>query len=170
MTLGRRLLIVNGVIYRRYVVIASQLYLRLKRGLRRVTPHPRGEGYLGFRVKNPISRKWQWIMAHRAILESLRRLPFLNAVASHRHGTSRSSFGPSCCDWKSIRGNRLDRGSDGTASTGHRTVPGKLASSISTILQMFDDKRSIKGIAEYFGCSRTAVRYHLAKHRPARRS
>ena len=59
------------VVYPNYEITADgDLYLRLKSGrLRRVNPHPRGDGYLGFLVKHPTEGTRKWIMAHRATQE-----------------------------------------------------------------------------------------------------
>lgn len=158
----------HGVLYRRFAVDEEGYvyrWLKGKQDWKRLTAHPRGDGYLGFSVTHPETGKQQWVMGHAAREESFNGRPTDRSVACHGPKTKRSDIANGSCTFKTVKGNREDRRRDGTHSTGHNTSPGKLASIVGQILEMFDQGASQRRIAKLIGCSRAAVKYHLTRHR-----
>lgn len=160
MKLRYRRLRYNQLYYPRYVIFENGRLVDLK--LRKwKSLHMRGDGYEGYSVKNPMTGRWDWIMKHRAVLESFSGANAVLPIAAHRPGTTRADGALGTCDWNDDRGNRNDRIEAGTFSTGHDTKPGKLKEKIDELLRLYDAGASQRWLARHFGCSRAAIIYQL---------
>jgi len=160
-----RFLRYKGVLYRKYVMArCGTLFIQLKGRLKRKNAHPRGD-YVGYNVTCPLTGKPRWVQRHRATLETFDPFSDPTMVACHNEGTKKSDGYFGSCTRKTQKGNRLDRVRDGTQSTGHDMVPGKLAVFVDQILRLYDEKGlSQSELAEIFECSRQAIRYRLKQN------
>ena len=156
----------NGIVFRRYAISDDgQLFRQMKFGKwKRQNLHPRGNGYVGFNVSHPKTGNRTWVMLHKAVLESFTPPKGESTIAGHGPNTSRRDGALGTCNWTTPKGNREDRRRDETYSTGHRTIPNKLAFLVDEIVSKYDKGYTQKELAEEYLCSRQAIRYHLNKH------
>jgi hypothetical protein len=156
----------KGTTYPLHVVIpvgrTARLFrwIKSRRELKRQRDYPGSDEYPRWKVRG------RWITASLAVQHSFAEGDVNGLIACHGPGTRRSDIGLAACILGTVKENRGHRLRDKTESTGNGTTPGKLTDAdVLEILRRRRERRESKRkLAEAFGVTRQAIKYHLDKH------
>jgi len=163
----------QGTLYPDYFVLSDKRLVRRskskhksgphkgKRKFKLVKLHSRPDGYEIWYVRNAVpGRPRQGIIVSRAVAESFAdsSLDTRGLVAAHGPGMKKSDGALGTCTFKTQKANRHDRLRDGTYSTGHCMLPGKLRGKHDAIIRSYRETESMSKTAKEFDCTRQAIR------------